>query len=189
MSSSFLAIVLLENPATPDMSVIAKALRTRHPGLPVEMSGDPRSSPLIQCGGELVAVMSMSAPMPDDPGLWARTASTWPEGRTIAARSRGHLIVSVLGKDRQPLATARLNTAVIGALISAIPGCCGVVWAGKVARPAKLWLDMSRQSFAPFPDYPFTLWVSVLPHWSSWIASCGATSTLVRIICGVMSNS
>jgi hypothetical protein len=38
-----------------------------------------------------------------------------------------------------------------------------VVWRSKVARSAKLWLEMSGRSFAAFPDYPFTLWVDVLP--------------------------
>lgn len=58
---------------------------------------------------------------------------------------------------------ARVITAVIGALIATTPECCAVVWDGKVAGPAKLWLDMSRESFAAFPDYPFTLWIDILP--------------------------
>ncbi|MCP3464905.1 hypothetical protein [Bradyrhizobium sp. CCGUVB23] len=163
---SALAFVLLDNPTTPDMSAVAKALRTRYPELPAEAVTDDTpagarqaNSPLIRCGNEFVAVMSMAAPIPQDPGLWSRTATTWSEGKTIAARHRGHLIVSVLGKGPQPLPAARLSTAVTGALIAVIPECCGVVWGGKVARPARLWLEMSSRSYAPFPDYPFTLWV------------------------------
>jgi hypothetical protein len=57
----------------------------------------------------------------------------------------------------------RLITAVVGALIAATPECCGVVWSDQVARSAKLWLAESRRSFAAFPDYPFTLWLDVLP--------------------------
>lgn len=183
MSSSSLAFVLLDNPTTPDMSAVARALRTRYPELPVETVSDngptgahrnSASSPLIRCGDELVAVMSMPAPIPNDPGLWSRTATTWPEGKTVAARHRGHLIVSVLGKSQQPLPAARLSTAVIGALIAVIPECCGVVWGGKVARPAKLWLEMSGRSFAPFPDYPFTLWLDLLPFRSG--AGIGAVT-------------
>lgn len=181
MSSSSLAFVLLESPVTPDMSALAKALRSRHPELPVEMVSDDGStaqgsadSPLILCGGELVAVMSMPAPLPQDPALWSRASATWPEGKTVAARHRGHLIVSVLGKSGLPLPAARLSTAVIGALIAVIPECCGVVWSDKVARPAKLWLDMSRTAFAPFPDYPFTLWLDILPFRSG--AKIGAVT-------------
>lgn len=121
------------------------------------------NSPLIRCGNELVAVMSMPAPIPDDQGLWARAATTWPESKAVAARHRGHMIVSMLGKSEQPLVAARITTAVIGALIATMPECCGVVWAGRVARPADLWREMSRDSFAPYPDYPFRLWVDILP--------------------------
>jgi hypothetical protein len=172
MSNSLLSLVLLEKPATPDMLLVVKALRTRHPELAAEVvdgreTADghrpPSSSPLIRCGGELVAVMSMPAPIPQDNGLWYRAASTWPEGEAIAARHRGHLIVSVLGRHLRPLPAARLTTAVVGALIAVMPECCAVVWDTKVARPAKLWMEMSRQSFSPFPDYPFSLWVDILP--------------------------
>jgi hypothetical protein len=183
MNDSFLALVLLDSPATPDMSAVAKALRAQHPELPVDAPiestpggarGSAASSPLIRCGGELVAVMSMPAPIPDDPGLWSRASATWPEGKTVAARHRGHLIVSVLGKSLQPLAAARLTTAVIGALIDTMPECCAVVWRGKVARSAKLWQEMSIRSFAPFPDYPFTLWLDILPFRSD--AKIGAVT-------------
>ncbi|QPF93756.1 DUF4261 domain-containing protein [Bradyrhizobium commune] len=183
MSNSFLALVLLEKPASPDMVLVVKALHARHPELGAEIVDDrgaadirqpPASSPLIRCGDEMVAVMSMPAPIPQDPGLWSRAATTWPEAGTVAARHRGHLIVSVLGQDLQPLPAARVTTAVIGALIATMPECSAVVWGTKVARPAKLWMEMSRQSFAPFPDYPFTLWVDIQPFRSE--AKIGAVT-------------
>ncbi|WP_063688314.1 DUF4261 domain-containing protein [Bradyrhizobium stylosanthis] len=179
MSKSFLALVLLEQPATPDMVALAGALRARHPELPMEVErggegGVRKGSPLLRCGNEFVAVMSMPAPIPEDSGLWSRAASTWPEGRAVAARHRGHLIVSVLGQNQQPLSAARLTTAVIGGLIATMPQCCGVVWNGKVARSADLWLDMSMQSFAPFPDYPSSLWFDMLPFRSE--AGIGAAT-------------
>jgi len=168
MSKSFLALVLLESPATPDMVALAEAIRARHPELPVELDGGReqgtrQSSPLIRCGNELVAVMSMPAPIPEDPGLWSRASTIWPQAKAVAARHRGHLIVSVLGQNQQLVPTARLTTAVIGALIATVPQCCAVVWSGKVARSADLWLDMSRKSFAPYPDYPVSLWIDILP--------------------------
>jgi hypothetical protein len=167
MSKSFLALVLLESPVTPDMVALSQAIRVRHPELPVEVEeGEERArqgSPLIRCGNELVAVMSMPAPIPEDPGLWSRASTIWPQAKAVAARHRGHLIVSVLGQNPRLLPTARLTTAVIGALIATMPQCCAVVWNGKVARPADLWLDMSRRSFAPYPDYPVSLWIDILP--------------------------
>ena len=168
MSKSFLAMVLLETPATPDMIALAEAIRARHPELPMEVEGGGESgarqdSPLIRCGNELVAVMSMPAPIPDDPGLWSRASTIWPQAKAVAARHRGHLIVSVLGKNQRALPTARLTTAVIGALIATMPQCRAVVWNGKVARSADQWLDLSSRSFAPFPDYPSSLWFDLLP--------------------------
>lgn len=178
MSKLFLALVLLESPATPDMVALAEAIRARHPELPMEVEGGEegarQGSPLIRCGNELVAVMSMPAPIPDDPGLWSRASTIWPQAKAVAARHRGHLIVSVLGQNQQVLPTARLTTAVIGALIATIPQCCGVVWNGKVARPADLWLDMSSRSFAPYPDYPVSLWIDILPFRSE--AGIGAVT-------------
>ncbi|AMA59374.1 DUF4261 domain-containing protein [Bradyrhizobium sp. CCGE-LA001] len=168
MSKLSLGFVLLDSPVTPDMSAVANILRARHPDL---MTGpdDPgeqhvqASSPLIRCGNQLVAVMSMPAPLPDDTGLWSRAATNWPESKAVAVRHRGHLIVSALGKDVPPLTAARTTTSVIGALIAAMPESCGVVWDGRVARPSGLWLESSSRAFAPFPDYPFTLWVDILP--------------------------
>ncbi|WP_245286302.1 hypothetical protein [Bradyrhizobium sp. WSM1417] len=169
MSNSILSLVLLDNPVTPDMLAVAKAIRARHPELATEgaENGDAQqvqaNSPLIRCGNDLVAVMSMPARIPDDPGLWSRASTTWPQAKAAAARHRGHLIVSVLGQNQRPLPAARLTTAVIGALIATMPECCAVVWNGKVARSAELWLDMSSRSFAPYPDYPSSLWVDILP--------------------------
>ncbi len=161
------------------MIALAEAIRQRHPELPIDVDGGGQGnarqdSPLIRCGDEFVAVMSMPAPIPEDPGLWSRAATTWPQGKAVAARHRGHLIVSVLGQNQRPLRTARLMTAVIGALIATMPQCCAVVWNGKVARPADLWLDMSKRSFAPYPDYPSSLWIDILPFRSE--AGIGAVT-------------
>ncbi len=157
MSKTFLAFVLLENPANPDMVALAEALRSRHPQLATEVgNGDAAgvrqssSASVVRCGEQLITVMSMPTPIPQDPGLWSRSATAWPEAKAVAARHRGHLMVSVLGQNH-------------GALIATMPQCCAVVWDGKVARPADLWLHLSIRSYAPFPDYPFALWVDVLP--------------------------
>ncbi len=177
MSSSLLALVLLDSPVTPDMSAVAEVLHVRYPELATEATGAQQvqaSSPIIRCGDELVAVMSMPAAIPHDPGLWARAASTWPESKAVAGRHRGHLIVSTLGKSEQPLLAARITTAVIGALIATMPEACGVVWAGQVARPADLWLETSRDAFASYPAYPFRLWVDILPFRSG--AKIGAVT-------------
>ncbi|WP_271671790.1 DUF4261 domain-containing protein [Bradyrhizobium sp. CCBAU 51627] len=163
------------------MVALAEALRTRHPELAAEMEADAAAirqrsagGSVLHCGDQLIAVMSMPAPIPQDPGLWSRTTMAWPEANTVAARHRGHLIVSVVGQSQPLLPKARLMTAVIGALIATVPECCAVVWDGKVARPADHWLHFSRRSYAPFPDYPFSLWVDVLPF--RWQRGIGAVT-------------
>jgi hypothetical protein len=188
MSDLLAAFVLLERAVEPDMSAIAKALCARHPELRAEQVADtsrgaanPRSH-LLRCGDELIAVMQMPAPIPRDPGLWARAATSWPEAAAVAARHQAHVIVSSLGDRKRRLSDARAVTAVIGALIAANPGCSAVVWHAKVARSAKTWLEMSRQSFAPFPDYPFTLWFDALPFRSG--AMIGAVTMGVSAFAG-----
>ena len=160
------------------MSALAEALRARHPDLAVEIVADSKGntagSTLLRCGNEAIVVMSMPGPIPDDAGLWLRAAHTWPEAKTVAKRHRGHLIVSVLGKGEPLLASARLNTAVIGALIATVPECSAVVWGSKVARAASLWREMSSLSFAPFSDDLFTLWIDILPFRSD--AGIGAVT-------------
>lgn len=93
-----LSLILLNKPAEPDMLAVIRALAARHPALGAKLvrdAGDPKAkeSLLIQCGDESVAVMSMPAPIPDDPGLWARAEMTWPEVGSVAARHKGHIIV------------------------------------------------------------------------------------------------
>ena len=105
----------------------------------------------------------MPAPFPDDPGFWAGVAQGWRDAETVAAQHRAHVIVLTVGDSDTPLASARLTTAVAGALIASVPECSAVVWCAKVAKPAEAWEEMSRKSFAPYPDYPFMLWIDALP--------------------------
>lgn len=163
-----ISLILLNKPADPDMVAVVRTLGARHPALGaklVQEADDPdaQASSLIQCGDESVVVMSMPAPIPDDPGMWERAQVTWPDAGAVAARHQGHIIVSVLGPGQGPLANARITTAVIGALIATMPDCCAVAWDAKVVRRADLWLQMSAASFAPFPNYPVSLWFDILP--------------------------
>jgi hypothetical protein len=38
-----------------------------------------------------------------------------------------------------------------------------VLWESLVAHPAARWLEMSRTAFAPYPQFPYHLWVSIHP--------------------------
>jgi hypothetical protein len=165
-----IAFVLLDQPATLDIEGIARAVRARHPEMPVEVVAasaqnghGTAQSPLIRCGDDLVTVMNVPAPLPQDPGeeVWERAAKAWPQARTVAKRHRAHVIVATIGKVASPLRDARVVTAVIGGLLDIVPQCSAVMWAARVVRSATQWKDESRNAFAPYPNYPFLLWIDI----------------------------
>lgn len=122
-------------------------------------------SPLIRCGNELVAVMNISAPLPGDADeeVWARAAMTWPQASSVAKNHRAHIIVATMAQVASPLQEARVVTAVIGGLLDTVPKCSAVMWAARVVRSAEHWKDESRRASAPYPDYPFLLWIDIAP--------------------------
>jgi hypothetical protein len=164
-----IAFVLLEAAATPDMPLLVEAMRQRHAELPweIEQSAQGGALPFIRCGGTLVVVMHVGAALPHDANLWRRAAMTWPPAPQVAESHRAHLIVSVMGEGTNKLESARIVTAVVGGLVATVPGSCAVVWGARVARSAQLWLETSRTTFAPYPNYPFTLWIDVVPFRSN----------------------
>jgi hypothetical protein len=164
-----IAFVLLEAAATPDMPLLVEAMRRRHAELPweIQQSEQGGALPFIRCGGTLVVVMQVGAALPHDANLWRRAAMTWPAAPRVAESHRAHLIVSVMGEATNKLESARIVTAVIGGLIATVPGSCAVVWEVRVARSAQMWLEASRTAFAPYPHYPFTLWIDIMPFRSN----------------------
>ena len=164
------AFVLLGQPTTVDMQAVAQAIRARYPVLSVEVvatsaqSGErPAQPPLIRCGDEFVTVMNIPAPLPRDQGdeVWTRAAKTWPQAAAVLSGHRAHLIVATVGKVVSPLREARAVTAVIGGLLDNVSGCSAVMWAARVVRSAAHWKDQSRAAFAPYPNYPFLLWIDI----------------------------
>jgi hypothetical protein len=110
--------------------------------------------------------MPIDVPIPEQEDLWARAATIWPAAREEADRHRAHIIVATWGGDGADLDHARIVTAVAGGLVSVMQSACAVVMSGSAARSAELWRQMSQNSFAPYPDYPFTLWVDITPFTS-----------------------
>lgn len=169
MNSPFLTFVLLDRPANPNLAAVVAVLRSRHPELVAEIekaneASQKESVLVLRCGNQIITVASMPTSLPEDSGLWSRAERAWPGAHEVAKKHRGHLIVSILGRNQQSLARARLTTAVVGALIATMPQSCAVVWDGKIARPAAEWRDLSELAYAPFPDYPYSLWLDVLPY-------------------------
>jgi uncharacterized protein DUF4261 len=166
------AFVLLEGPVAVNESALVEALRQRHPDLDWDVAGNsaiakPEGGGLIRCGSHLATVMSKPAPLPYDEILWTRASNLWPNARDAAGRHRAHLVVSMMELNKNRVESARLTTAVTGGVVAITSGSRAVAWGPRaVTRPPQLWLDMSLRAFAPFPDYPSTLWVDIVPFQS-----------------------
>ena len=162
-----MAFILRDEQTAFDMSAMVAAIRARYPSLPVEVvAGSAADAPLIQCDGELVAVMNIPVAMPheDETGdLWARAARIWPDASAVGARHCAHVIVAVAGKLNSALREARLVTAVVGGVLDVTAGCTAVIWSEHVVRPAARWKEKSRSAMADYPNYPILLWVDLLP--------------------------
>jgi hypothetical protein len=172
------AVVMFERPYQPNLPALVAAIRSRHPDLPVDacdplaMAGEAAvRAPLIRCGGELVALLSLPGPVlphSDNP-TWIRASGVWPQARAAGVRHHGHVLISSIGTRTPRLRAARILTAVAGALIAAAPGGCAVAWEGRTARSAEMWLTLAHGAFAPYdePGYPFMLWIDIVPFRSS----------------------
>ena len=165
-------VILLDEPVALDMQAVAQAIRSRHPNVPVDVISaeakgpGSKDSPLIRCDGEFVVVMNMPAPAPREQGIdavWTRATIAWPEAIAVRDRHRAHIIVATLAEGKAPLPEARILTAVIGGLLDTVSQCSAVMWGPRVARSAAHWKEQSRAAFAAYPDYPFLLWVDLLP--------------------------
>ena len=166
-----IAFVLLHEPVVPDLPALVEALRLRHADLSWTAGtpgpNRPRSAFLL-CGKRIVILMPVGTPLAEpDEDMWARAATAWPEAHEAAALHRGHVIVSLMGDSEGKVDDARIVTAVVGGLISITAQACGVVFCGRVARSSQIWLEMSARAFAPYPNYPFMLWIDIVPFESS----------------------
>ncbi|WP_244550048.1 hypothetical protein [Bradyrhizobium sp. cf659] len=153
-----------------------ETLRVRHPDLQwgrstVAPSNGTDGPMFIRAGDHLMTILMMRAPMPYDQRLWQRASWLWPDALHAAGRHRAHLIVSTMGSsennaDAKALGFAestQLTTAVVGAVLEALPDSVAVVWRGNVGRSPEMWLEQSRCAFDPFPDQPFGLWMEIVP--------------------------
>lgn len=189
--SRLIAYMLLDAVTPIDPESVITAFRRRHPDVPLGLaaSADAGKSVVmtVQCDGEPIVVMSMPMPLPKEewerPSL--RASVQWPEAPSVFARHRAHLVVATLAEPSDRLKAARCMAGVIGALIAAVPGCSGVFWESLVAHPAVAWLEASRDAFAPYPGFPYPLWVSLhVHHDGGWIGviSFGLSSFVGREI-------
>jgi Domain of unknown function (DUF4261) len=172
------AFVILDEAASVDAARFSESLTARHPNVPLVMpGGDGKGAIVLNFAGSLVAVMQVQAPLPDGWQIAARRAAMyWPDADIAFARHRAHMIVSVMGESRDHLQTARIITAVTGALAAAHPVCSGILWAGEVANSSGTFVALSQRAFAPYPDFPSALWIATLPFQDPGTSVVGAVT-------------
>jgi hypothetical protein len=158
------AFILLDEPTMLDTSRIRDSLAARHPGVPLSIpDSDPASAIVLNCAGSVVVVMNIAARLPDGWQQVAnRAAMHWPEAEATCARHQAHLIVSVMGESENRVKISQVITAVVGALVATHPSCSAVLW-NWVASSSQTFAELSRSAFAPYPDLPSGLWVSMHP--------------------------
>ena len=159
------AFILLDEPTMLDAARIRDSLAAGHPGVPLSMpeDNDPAGAIVLNCAGSVVVVMNITAPLPDGCQQVAnRAAMHWPDAEGACARHRGHLIVSVMGESKDRLQSIRIVTAVAGALVATHPRCIAILL-NSVANSRQIFSEFSCSAFAPYPDFPTELWVSMHP--------------------------
>ncbi|MHB0767627.1 hypothetical protein [Bradyrhizobium sp. 5.13L] len=177
MTTFPVAYVLLDHARLPDEEALIRTLRIRHPDLQWSPGGLSRSNAaddpmFIRAGDHLMTILMMPAPIPYDQELWQRASWLWPEAFHAVGRHRAHLIVAPMGSAESNKAMKALNyaentqltTAFVGAVVAALPEVAAVVWRGNVGRSPEMWLDQSRNAFAPYPNQPFALWIEIVPY-------------------------
>ncbi len=163
--TSPMAIILLDGPAKIDTSDVVSALRARYPDKPFALFGGiPSKVPFVQCGREMVALLSIDAPAPEGwQQLAGRARVHWPDAAIICQRHRAHIIVSAMRPHGNRVEIARIITAVTGAVAASIPGSTAVVWDSQVVYPARSYIESGPNAFAPYPCYPCSLWMGFHP--------------------------
>jgi hypothetical protein len=162
-------MMLLDRPVAIDKARLIETLRTLYPAdcgdAVAPGDGDqPARTALLGVGGQMVALLSVDASLPEGWRQIAERSIHWPDAVKVASTHQAHLIISVMGRDQDPLARARLITAVAGAFVAAYPErVLAGLWGTKVINSAETWARRSPDAFKPYPHLPTSLWVSQHP--------------------------
>lgn len=136
-------------------------------------------SNLIDFAGVMVVIMNIDRPIPGDfQGLAApgRTPH-WPQAAEACASHRGHLILTLMGQPSEFLSGVRAVTAVAGAIAALYPDqVLGGFFGSTVVNSGDAWARQSAASFAPYPNLPIELWVSLLPFTDEKTGGLGVTT-------------
>ena len=170
---AFLAFVLLEAP-TWDPDQFRRDLRDGY-GIPclteAEEDADGGSALTFETDGLLAALHLFPSPVPH--GEAEENAARnylWSEAEDAAARHRGHLLVTVLPRERDPREAAALQVKLVCAACRQ-SGALGIYANGTVYEPAFYlkWARSMEDGQLPLPDL---VWVGL---WRRESGLCGYT--------------
>jgi hypothetical protein len=182
------ALILLDEATKLDMSRLSECLIARHPGTPIAMPNPEKggsTAAVFNFAGSVVAVMQFDARLPDGFQAAARRAAMyWPEAEAVFARHGGHISVNVMGESRDRLQVARVLTASTAAIVAAHPFCSGVLWDLMVANSRPEFAELGLQAFAPYPNFPSALWVSMHPFRDPGSSQVGVVTLGLRNFIG-----
>ena len=156
-----LAMVLLENPAFPDITALKDSpWADRHNIVWEEpTSREGISVQLLSVNGDEAHIALMPVPVPwsDLEGPCA-TSRFWREATDVCRNHRAHLIVSLRSADADPIARHLALTELIAAVTEATPGAVAVYWGnGGVVQPVGIFREFAAH--ATPDDLPLYLWV------------------------------
>jgi Domain of unknown function (DUF4261) len=165
MANNPSALIVLDAAANVGAGALSRALNERYPSTPIAVPGDEQTSAnLVLLSGVMVALLQIDVRLPDGWQSPAKQAVVhWPEAETAFNRHRAHIVVSVVGGDHDRLHAARIITAVDGTIMAIQPRSSGVLWDLAVGHSSQVFADLSLWAFAPYPDFPTALWVSLHP--------------------------
>jgi hypothetical protein len=82
------------------------------------------------------------------------------------------------------LRIARVITAVVGALVATHAQCTAVLWDLTVVNSRRIFAELSCSAFAPYPDLPSGLWISMHPFQDEGSSRVGVITMGLRNFIG-----
>ncbi|MGJ4932198.1 DUF4261 domain-containing protein [Bradyrhizobium sp. HKCCYLS2038] len=160
--SAIKAIALLQDPREINLEGLVDVLRARYPDQAWSLIADAGTK-RIRCGEQAVVLVTDDWPQALASGVVERAEAFSPGVAEDLKRHRAIAFVALTDDDASRLDQARIVTAVVAGLIAVLGNVCGVLVNGIVARSPTMWLERSQSAFAPYPNYPFLLWVDLVP--------------------------
>ncbi len=158
------AFIIFDTPVRLRSFRIAQAFRERYPGVPApEVAEGATDIPLMKFAGIEVVLFQFDVLIPAGwQPIARRAAAHWPQAEAAFGRHRAHVMVQTMGADATDrLHVAQTVSAAIGTILETHPESSGVLWDMSVAHSRDLFSELSRWAFAPYPDFPTELWVSI----------------------------